>query len=279
MEQKREITRESLVRDLRALGLRAGDTVYVHSSMKKIGWMAEGPETLLHALLEVLGEEGTLAVPNHTLSFPGWGREPYDRAETPTLLGLFPETVRRDPRALRSGHGSHATAAIGAKAAYLTENHDPCHALGYDSPLHRLYRMGGRILLLGVTHTSNTSIHLAESLSGVGYTVLPYDASWGAEVACREEGEVHLYRQVEFPGCSGGFQVLDAELTAKGIQKIGQVGFAESRLVETQGLIDTAVARMHEDPGYLLCRRDDCPSCPGRWDMLRERGYDPAEKA
>ena len=136
------VCQESLACDLIRIGLVPGDMVYVHSSMKKIGWIQGGPEALVQAFLEVLGPEGTLAVPTHTLSFPGRGAEPFDAMSTPTVLGLFPEIVRRYPGALRSGHASHSSAAIGAKASFLTKGHDPCHALAEQSPLYRLCRNG-----------------------------------------------------------------------------------------------------------------------------------------
>ncbi len=279
MTEKREqncpapVTREELARDLRALGLQRGDLVYIHSSLRRVGWMPQGPWTLGEALRDVLGAEGTLAVPTHTLSFPGRGVPPYDPGQTPTILGLFPETVRQRPEALRSGHGSHSSAAIGPLAAYLTAGHDPCHALGYDSPLYRLYRAGGKVLLLGVTQTANTSLHLAESISGVLYTRLPYDASWGPEVACLEDGRVRRYRQVEFPGCSGGFDRIEPELRRRGWMREGTVGHAPARLIEDRGLIDTAAECLRQDPGYFLCHREDCPCCPARWKALREAGY------
>lgn len=262
-----ELDRDALVRDLCALGLRAGDSVYVHTSMKRIGWIEGGAQTLLEALEACLGPEGTLAVPTHTLSFD---REaPYDPRTTPTRLGTFPNAVWRDPRAFRSGHASHSSAAIGAKAAWLTQGHDPHHALGFDSPLHRLYRDGGRVLLLGVTYRSCTALHLAESLAGVGYTRLHYDASWGDEIfAVEPDGTVKAYAQIEFPGCSGGFDRIAPHLPAHAA-RLGKVGEADAILADLQPLVDTAVARLRENPSFFLCGNERCPCCPARHRLVR----------
>ena len=123
-------TIDHLIEDLQKVGLCPGDTVYVHTSLKRIGWIEGGANALIDAFVKVLGVHGTLAVPTHTLSFVDLGVPPYDPAQTPTYLGALPNAVRSHPSAHRSGHASHSSAAIGEHAAYLTENHDPRHALG-----------------------------------------------------------------------------------------------------------------------------------------------------
>lgn len=265
------VCQESLACDLIRIGLVPGDMVYVHSSMKKIGWIQGGPEALVQAFLEVLGPEGTLAVPTHTLSFPGRGAEPFDAMSTPTVLGLFPEIVRRYPGALRSGHASHSSAAIGAKASFLTKGHDPCHALAEQSPLYRLCRNGGRILLIGVDNTSNTSIHLAESLAEMPYTSLPYDASWGnCTAALLEDGTVHTYLQREYPGCSEQFEVLESLFEKAGIVKKGMIGNAPSRLIEAGPMLECVIHALQKNPMLLLCTDQNCPCCPARRDFMHQ---------
>src|SRR5215467_1319735 len=116
-------TRASLAADLRALGLRPGSVVIVHSSLSSLGWVCGGPVAVVEALLDVLGPNGTLVVPTHSgdNSDPAeWRRPPvpetwwpiirehmpaYDPARTPsTGVGIIPETVRTWPGALRSNH-------------------------------------------------------------------------------------------------------------------------------------------------------------------------------
>lgn len=261
------VTQDMLAQGLQAIGIREGDMVYVHTSMKQIGWIEGGPKTLLEAFLQVLGEKGTLAVPTHTYSYGQ--NPPYAPGKTPTDLGKFPETVWRDSRALRSGHASHSSAAIGANAAYLTQNHDPRHALGFDSPLHRLYRSGGRILLLGVTHTANTSLHLAESMAGVPYTKLHFDDSWGKETyAVQPDGEVIGYVQHEYPGCSSAFDRIAPLLSPEACTK-GKIGAADAMLLDARVLIDTTVSILHQTPDFLLCDNVHCTCCPNRRRMLQ----------
>jgi aminoglycoside 3-N-acetyltransferase len=174
-------TRASLAADLTALGLRAGDTVIVHSSLRAVGWVPGGRVTVVQALLDVLGPMGTLVVPAQTMdnSDPKhWQRPPvpeswwpvirehtpaFDPALTPTRgLGAMAEAVRTWPGAVRSDHPQASFAAVGAQAAELMATHDLDSQFGEASPLAALERAGARVLLLGVGFDVCTAFHLAE---------------------------------------------------------------------------------------------------------------------
>ncbi|MCP3760304.1 aminoglycoside N(3)-acetyltransferase [Streptomyces sp. TBY4] len=174
-------TRASLAAELRALGLRPGETLLVHSSLSSLGWVCGGAATVVAALLDALGDAGTLAVPTHSgdnsdpaqWSNPpvpeAWWAEirasmpPFDARTTPTRgMGAVPEAVRTWPGALRSGHPQTSFAAVGPYAATITDGHAPDCGLGERSPLARLEEAGARILLLGAGFGSCTAFHLAE---------------------------------------------------------------------------------------------------------------------
>lgn len=174
-------TRTSLATDLAALGLSAGDTVLVHSSMRAIGWVPGGQVAVVQALLDVLGPEGTLVVPAQTggNSDPKlWTRPPvpeewwqtirdhmpaFEPAITPSRgIGAVAESVRTWPGAVRSNHPHTSFAAIGARAEALMARHDLESQLGEGSPLGALEEVGARVLLLGVGFDVCTAFHLAE---------------------------------------------------------------------------------------------------------------------
>ncbi|MER5560291.1 AAC(3) family N-acetyltransferase [Streptomyces sp. NPDC002506] len=174
-------TRDSLAADLCALGVRTGETLLVHSSLKSLGWVPGGAVAVVQAFLDTLGETGTLVVPTHCgdNSDPAhWMRPPvpeewwetiraaipaYDPRTTPSRgVGVIPETVRTWPGALRSAHPQAPFAAIGPGASRITEGHAVDCMLGERSPLARLEENGARVLLLGAGYDSCTSFHLAE---------------------------------------------------------------------------------------------------------------------
>ncbi|MCQ6559472.1 aminoglycoside N(3)-acetyltransferase [Paenibacillus mendelii] len=176
------ITTESLKADFVRLGLRPGMTVIVHASFKSLGqWVAGGPVAVILALEEALDETGTLVMPTHTgdLSDPSewvnppvrdsWWKTireqmpPFDVDLTPTFgMGIIAECFRKQQGVLRSVHPQVSFAARGKHARTITDNHGLSYALGEQSPLARIYDIDGWVLLLGVGHANNTSLHLAE---------------------------------------------------------------------------------------------------------------------
>jgi aminoglycoside 3-N-acetyltransferase len=175
------VTRDSLAAELGALGVEPGETLLVHSSLSSLGWVCGGAVAVVQGLLDALGPGGTLVVPTQTgdLSDPAlWNNPPvpeewwpairaampaYDPRITPSHgVGVIPETVRTWPGALRSAHPQTSFAALGPRAAEITDGHAPDCRLGEHSPLARLERLGARVLLLGAGYASCTSFHLAE---------------------------------------------------------------------------------------------------------------------
>lgn len=153
-----------LVNQFYKLGLRQGDCFILHSSLRSIGYIEGGADIVIDAILEVVGPKGTLMVPTFT---PRCSL--FDVCKTPSEMGLITETLRRRPQAFRSWHPTHSVAAIGYSAEDLTRNHLKHRALGKGSPIDRLAKMGGYVLLLGVGHDVNSTIHVGEAWAEVGY--------------------------------------------------------------------------------------------------------------
>ncbi|WP_435209661.1 aminoglycoside N(3)-acetyltransferase [Streptomyces sp. bgisy034] len=177
-------TSHRLTEDLRSLGLRPGDIVLVHSSLRRIGPTERGAATVVDALRAAVGPEGTIVVPTFTaansLTSPIYRERTrgmtaqeidafketmpgFDPATTPSDgMGVVAELLRQMPGTRRSAHPQTSLAASGPKAAELTRDHPlDCH-LGEASPLGRLCQAGARVLLLGVGFESCTAFHLGE---------------------------------------------------------------------------------------------------------------------
>jgi aminoglycoside 3-N-acetyltransferase len=175
------VTVESLICDLNNAGIAPGMTLLVHSSLSSLGWVCGGPAAVIMALESVLRSYGTLVMPTHSgdLSDPeGWENPPvpeswwepirktmpaYDPDLTPTRgMGRIAETFRKQRDVVRSSHPNLSFAAWGEKCIQITAGHILENALGETSPLARIYDLDGWVLLLGVDHDANTSLHLAE---------------------------------------------------------------------------------------------------------------------
>ena len=59
-------TVNTIIKDLRQLGVKKGDILMVHSSLSSMGWVAGGPVAVIQALMGVLTKEGTLIMPTQS---------------------------------------------------------------------------------------------------------------------------------------------------------------------------------------------------------------------
>ncbi|MFI6638062.1 aminoglycoside 3-N-acetyltransferase [Streptomyces sp. NPDC050504] len=268
------VTRGRIARDLTALGLREGDTVMFHTRMSAIGYVSGGPETVVGALRDVVGERGTLMVTC------GWNdAPPYDftdwpeawqaalRAEHPAydpLLseadhnnGRLPEALRRMPGAVRSRHPDASFAALGAEAAELMADHPWDDPHGPGSPLARLVERGGRVLMLGAPLDTLTLLHHAEALAQApGKRFVDY------EQPVSENGQ-RVWRRFHDIDSSDGafdyssvvadghdpFEVIARGMLAAGIGRGGTVGAAESHLFEAADVVEFGVAWLERELG------------------------------
>jgi aminoglycoside 3-N-acetyltransferase len=257
VDQPEPCTLQSLSADLRALGVSPGDVLVVHSSAHNIGFVAGGVQTVVQALLDVLGPAGTLVVPTHTSdnSDPAaWVNPPvpaswwraireqapgFDPDRTPSRwMGIIAETVRTWPGATRSSHPQVSFAATGRHAAEVTGGHQLDDALGEHSPLGAVYRLDGKVLLLGCGHDSNTSLHLAEWRQ-------PSSPRGIVGAAVRQpDGSCRWITWTDVLDDTGDFEELGAAFEAAGGATVGSVGRATSRLMPQRALVDFATTWM-----------------------------------
>jgi aminoglycoside 3-N-acetyltransferase len=245
-------TRASIAADLRELGVSAGSTVLVHSSLKSIGWVSGGPVSVIQALLDVVGEEGTLVAPAHTgnNSDPAnWAHPPvpedwwqiirettpaFDPAITPTNgMGAIAELFRGWPGTARSGHPMVSFAAKGKHAEFITCGHELANSLGETSPLARVYELSGQVLLLGVGYDRNTSFHLAEYRAGTRPRV-----ETGAAFMRGGQRVWGTFPDIEFG--DEVFLAIGQEFDESGFVKVGKVGSATARLFDQDKAVDFA---------------------------------------
>ena len=250
----------SLTRDLRALGLGPGVSVIVHASLSRLGWVCGGPVAVIEALQASVSPGGHLLMP----AFTGENSEPsrwksppvpeswwpvvrasmpaFDPARWPArMMGRIAETFRTFPGVVRSGHPSVSIAAWGPDALSFAEPHRLEAGLGEGSPLARLYERDGLVLLLGVDHGNDSSLHLAEHrATWAGKTTVEQ----GAAVARDGRREWVVYEQLDYD--EEDFAEIGEAFAATGGETLGRVGEATARLLRQRAVVDFAAAWMTE---------------------------------
>lgn len=169
--------KEDLVKDLKKIGLQAGDSVLVHSSLSKIGFVNGGAATLIDALFEVVGESGTLLFP----TFPAKGQNKayleeqpfFDILKTPSQMGSVTEYFRKLPGVFRSFHPTDPVCAKGPLAEFYTNTHfGQLTPYNEYSPFRKLCSKKGKILMLGTTlNGAGTNLHTLEDAVDFKYPV------------------------------------------------------------------------------------------------------------
>lgn len=250
----RPVTADSITADLRALGVAAGDVLVVHSSLSAVGFVAGGPQAVVEALLDAVGPTGTLTMPGHSADWTDpatWVAPPvpedwwpvirdhlpaFDPATTPLrAMGVVAETFHRWPGTLRSDHPTVSHLALGPLAERIVGGHTLEHGLGEGSPLARLYELDATVVLLGVGHGNNTSLHLAE-----------YRAEYPGKRMIRQgspvrrDGQRRWVTYEELDGDTDDFEAAGAAFAAAGHERVGAVGAATARVMSQRALVDFA---------------------------------------
>lgn len=184
IKEKKIVLKEDLIRGFKEIGVKEGQQIIVHTSLRSLGFVCGGAQIVIEALLEAVGKEGTIMMPTQSWknldpdSGVHW-EEPkewwqairdnwpaYDKDITPTnTMGAVAEMFRKWPEAKRSDHPARSFAALGKNADFLIKDHDLSNIFGKNSPIEKLYQLNGYVLQIGVGYDKNTSIHLADVIA------------------------------------------------------------------------------------------------------------------
>jgi aminoglycoside 3-N-acetyltransferase len=248
------------INGLRSLGIDREQPVIVHASLSSFGETPGGAETVLGALLASFDSLVMPAFTYKTMITPevgpannakvyGTARDAnlmaeFYQADLPVdeMIGAVGEALRRHPKARRSQHPILSFCGVNADRALEAQSLEEPLA-----PIGILKDDKSWVLLMGVNHTVNTSIHFAEHLAGRKQFL-----RW----ALTPEGVVEC---PAFPGCSQGFDTIIASVES--ITRIAKVGSGEIQALPLPDLVDIVSGWIEADPLALLCEREDCERC------------------
>ncbi|EPG8837755.1 aminoglycoside 3-N-acetyltransferase [Pseudomonas aeruginosa] len=265
-------TPRSIIEALQKLGVRFGDLLMVHASLKAIGPVEGGAETVAAALRSAVGPIGTL------MGYASWDRSPYEEtlngarlddevrrtwppfdpatAGTYRGFGLLNQFLVQAPGARRSAHPDASMVAVGPLAETLTEPHELGHALGEGSPVERFVRLGGKVLLLGAPLNAVTVLHYAEAIADIpGKRRVTYEMPM---IGC--DGEVVWKTATDFDsngildcfaieGEPDAVETIASAYVKLGRHRDGIVGCARCYLFDAQDIVSFGVAYLEKHFG------------------------------
>lgn len=249
-------TRSQLAQALRSVGVETGQLLMLHSSVKAVGPVMGGPNTILQAVFDALGASGTLMmyvgwedIPDYVHELPADARQvyydehpPFDplTARAVRANSVLAEFLRTWPGAARSLNPEKSMVAVGAQAAFLTDAHPLDYGYGDGTPLARLAENGGAVLMLGAPLDNITLLHYAEYRAKLRHkAVIRYECPilrdgervW-VEMEDYETGEPHD---------DYSFDEIARAYLALGRGRSGTVGDAAAFLFDAADLVEFAV--------------------------------------
>lgn len=248
------MTKEHLLQQLRDMGIRPDDNVMLHSSMRAIGTVEGGADTVIDAFMEYLSE-GMFMTPTHTWKQMSGEYSVFDPSREPSCVGIISELFRQREGVCRSLHPTHSIAAWGKGAPEYVQGeeqfHTPCDP---DGCFGRLRGIHAKILLAGVTHIKNTYIHSIEESFDVKerltkeptlfYVVEPD----GSRLPVR----MHRHYNSTTDHISESFDKLKDYYFETGAAKEVLFGEAVSILCDAEKLFNATAAILKDTPDYFI---------------------------
>lgn len=280
---KKILTKSELAHNFSKIGVQNGDVILIRASLGSVGIMeyditsdvgmyASMANTFLDALIEAVGESGTIV----SLSFTSgtWIKKPkIEEAYTlnkKSYAGSLPNAMIKRKNAYRSMHPTCSFVAIGKDARFLTSGHDS-KSPAYE-PVRKIIELEGKCMLVGCVNSSPgfTTTHLAES--DLGYLKkYPIFARLNRTYYIDENGLHKLFRRNDPGLCSQSFYKFYSLYVKEGILQIGQIGNAYSILAPAKEAYEIDFCKLKEDKSFNICENDCCFTCnANRWDRIHK---------
>ncbi|MGQ1889372.1 AAC(3) family N-acetyltransferase [Thermophagus sp. OGC60D27] len=256
-------TKEDLVFDLKKAGIPAGALLHLKVSVRAIGKIEGGARTLLDALLETVGPNGTLVIDSFVTSYPlPLNREHAAKLSTPkspSYAGALANVMISHPNSVRSKHPIQRFTAIGKLAHELMDRHTP-QSGGYDV-LERMTKMGALNLSIGRKTIGVGTTHVAIEKSGLTKKNPPRGVNY-----MDDDGNVKLFKVNWNGGCGRGFPKFIPLYEQAGCLKWIKVGNADAVLTDMAGTLAVEMEKLKEDPSFFFCDDPACKDCRLRWE-------------
>ncbi len=265
------ITKQDLIEQLKAMGLKPTDTIFTHSSYRNIAkdiGIDGGADTVVDAFIEYFGKDGLVVFPAMSwklgylvnkdgVYLPPWTENlqgfyeygtHFNVHETPSDgLGIIPEIFRKRQGVVRSICPTSSVSAYGKDAKEFCSGHENAETpLNWNSPWGKLYDRKAKILFLGTGMRCNTFMHVLEEKAGVPNILFPYIWKYTAE---DYDGVVHeiAFKRHE-PDHNRYYHKIENELVEKGIAKIVPFGAGTAHLVDVVQETDYMMEKFKENP-------------------------------
>ena len=238
-----------LVKDLLALGVKPGNTLMVHSSLKSLGADSGGASAVVDGLLAALGETGTLLMPALSYATVNAQNPVFDVRNTPVCTGELGEYFRTRPGTMRSVHPTHSVCGVGRRAEEILSHHlHDTTPVGENSPFSRLPKVGAQILFIGCGLGPNTTMHGVEEKVTPPY-LFGDPLEYAVTLADGSQTSMTV-KQHNFKGWEQHYERLEG-LMPRGMRR-GKLLEADCYLLEAPEMWFAALTKLRQDPLFFV---------------------------
>lgn len=261
-----ESKKKEVKKNFKALGIKSGSVVLLRASLSKVGNISR--KDFVDALLEVIGEEGTLVALGFSEAFrsrkhPKFSEHVFHPLHTPPNIGGLSAEIFSRSDCFRSRHPTNSFLAIGKYAQYVVEGHNE-NSLCY-TPMQRIIELKGIMALVGCVDTSPgfTTVHYCQELLGI--TKQSRMAGIYSSQYEKTDGSVALFVKNDVGGCSMGFANFYKHYRDAGALVEGSVGDADSIAITAQDAFDIEMRMLERNRHCFICNNWACASCRLSW--------------
>jgi aminoglycoside N3'-acetyltransferase len=257
----KRLNKQDLIKNFLGLGVGSGDVILIRASLGAVGRITGGAQTFIDALLEVVGEEGTVV----SLAFTSGSflRKPRKEDAFHSLkesyAGALPNEMIKRADSFRSRHPMCSYVAIGKNAKEITEGHD--HNSPAYEPIRKIVELQGKNILIGCVGSSPgfTTTHLAEQ--DLGMLKIPMLSRFVKVFYINDNAEYKIFQRKDPGLCSSSFYKFYAHYVKEGVLNIGFVGNAYSILAPAKECYDIDRSILSIDKKFNICDSADCFMC------------------
>jgi len=258
------ITKEKLISDLQNIGIKKGELLHLKVSLRAIGKIDGGPNTLIEALLETVGEKGTIVIDAFINAYPlplsKDDKNKIANNKTPSYAGALANAMINYPQAERSKHPIQKFAAIGFKAKELCDSHTDKSG-GYDL-VHQMAKLNAKNLTIGKNVVGVGTTHVAIEIMNLKRKEINKGVNY-----ITEKGEVKLATINWNGGCGRGFpNFIPLYIEKNGLINKGKIGNAQSILTSMKKTLEIEIEKLKEDNKFFFCNDPACYSCRMSWE-------------
>lgn len=263
MQVKNIYTKEQLTQQLKDMGFQSGDAVMVHSSMKAIGEVDGGADTVVDTFMEYFSE-GLFMTPTHTWKQMNEKYCRFDPDREPACVGIIPNLFMEREQVFRSLHPTHSIAAYGPKAEEYVKGEEnlstPCDPKGCWG---RLLDINAKVLLIGVTHARNTFIHAVEEMLDVPQRLTEEPVAFEVRLPDNSWKKVKMYRHYNpaTDHISESFDILMEGYFETGAAKRVTFGDADCILCDCRKIYEVTKRVAAHNINFFM----ECKTVPKQW--------------